>query len=950
MVFRSWRRSSKELDWDSDSIRKLEPSVIANLPIEYLQIDCVIFRHRLLLASLATIWNMRRPRFLTVYQWKLFHGRCSLLAELAPETLKRLPPDILSELAPTTLATLPPETLSSVMFKTPSKWQLGYHINNSRRDSNRNMVLGAQLTVPGQLGRSKSLNNPVPSMQGRNSGGAQNTGPSTRFPRIDNNARIAQKRASYRHLRHPSREETLHATTVPGSGISIPNQASRLQVLPPLEAVVAEAKNLRRVPQDRRSRSDGVRRSPSFSEPAQRFGPVPPPKRPLSPDRAVPISSQRHSPNAALPRDESRVPSSGSHKSVQRQRRLGQRLADGKPEQGAVEEAVDAAERSLSFDPRATPTRLSDGLGSSNKEADANRSHETQLEISLRERDKLIVELQEARDHQTSRVKHYMAQSTQADRELKRQKDDYEKQLADIRNKLAGQQARQEQNELLMSKSHEEKLKTQENSHQQRTKQLKLKLLDQKSNYDKRLHEARDKLQAELGMVSQELYEAKRQYEAQLEGQKIDAVNEKSTQDQETEKRVAQHQAQLASLQQKHKTNIDALSEKLSSKQLLTNNKVAILNGQPEDQDADYRLQIAQLIESMPTKYKSKRKTIKLSLPYRITSLAHIWSTWDNSMWLKFSWSAITINGRCRLKRITIALLFRSRAWSIVACSNSLRAESGDYLRQASDDKLEGMFRQLKVAVEVVAEPLNLGLVVIQPGGSLDPTGILAPEKGIQRHLLRSLVWSKIADGSFSAPFGFGVLGSEDGKQMLFELFMQWRKLLPACQSSRDGLPQPQASDAASLDLYDLWRDRENNRWRSATFQSILTVVTARRETNLPYQEAKPAATNGQVGKEIEDKVDKVTFLAAELALEIGVHRAYLGLRFPKQCEKVAIGRDSVVCEDGDPARGLSDEVELVVCPQFVKIGDGRSDLTTSKSIFRGEIYPVRSYEDDACS
>ncbi|KAK4209511.1 hypothetical protein QBC37DRAFT_430352 [Rhypophila decipiens] len=282
------------------------------------------------------------------------------------------------------------------------------------------------------------------------------------------------------------------------------------------------------------------------------------------------------------------------------------------------------------------------------------------------------------------------------------------------------------------------------------------------------------------------------------------------------------------------------------------------------------------------------------------------------------------------------------------------------------------MFRQLKVAVEVVAEPFNLGLVVIQPGGRLDPTAILAREKGMQRHLLRSLVWSKIADGFFSAPFGFGVLGSGEGKQMLFELFMQWRKLLPAWQSNRDGLPQPEASDASSLDLCDLWRDLENNRWRSATFQSILTVVTARRETKLPYQEAKPAvdspyfrnraavraeilgllneATNGQVGKEIEEKVDEVTFLASALALEIGVHRAYLGLRFPRQGEKVAIGRDFVDCEDGDPARGLSDEVELVVCPQFVKVGDGRNDLTTSKSIFRGEIYPVRDYEDDACS
>ena len=89
---------------------------------------------------------------------------------------------------------------------------------------------------------------------------------------------------------------------------------------------------------------------------------------------------------------------------------------------------------------------------------------------------------------------------------------------------------------------------------------------------------------------------------------------------------------------------------------------------------------------------------------------------------------------------------------------------------------------KLKVAVEVIAEPFNLGVVAIHPGSGLDPNGFLQRETGMQRHLLRSLVWARIVDGFFSAPFGFGALGDGTGKQMLVDLFLHWRKLFAAHQ------------------------------------------------------------------------------------------------------------------------------------------------------------------------
>lgn len=169
----------------------------------------------------------------------------------------------------------------------------------------------------------------------------------------------------------------------------------------------------------------------------------------------------------------------------------------------------------------------------------------------------------------------------------------------------------------------------------------------------------------------------------------------------------------------------------------------------------------------------------------------------------------------------------------------------------------------------------------------------------------------------------------------------------------------------ASFDLYDFWRDREVNRWRSATFQSIMAIVTEKNGKRVasegdkmdledPYSINRARvhdeiltllneATNNQVASGIEEKVSEVTCLAAELALEIGAHRAYLGLELPEKGDTVSIGPDFVDCEDGNAARGESEEVELVVCPRFFKIGDGRHDMTTRKSIFPGEIYPVRT-------
>ncbi|KAK3312177.1 hypothetical protein B0H66DRAFT_485605 [Apodospora peruviana] len=307
----------------------------------------------------------------------------------------------------------------------------------------------------------------------------------------------------------------------------------------------------------------------------------------------------------------------------------------------------------------------------------------------------------------------------------------------------------------------------------------------------------------------------------------------------------------------------------------------------------------------------------------------------------------------------------------------SLRSDSGDQIRQATDSDLMGLFRRLKLAIEVVT--YNLGTVTISEASQLDPTNFLKRERGRQQVLLRSILWSKILEGYFSSPFGFGVFGAGSGKKMLVELFLYWRKLFAIhhagdantgvfflCQVS-SSLPIKTPVPDANFDIHDLWRDKEANRWRSATFQSVMAIMAGKGGKNGSADTADEGgqtvgnlyvmnrvklkkdilavleeATSDQLAGEIEEKLDEITCLAGELALQIGVHRACLGLEMPATGESVIIGPEFVDCEDGAAARGETEEVDLVVCPHFFKVGDGRSDLKTRKSIFPGEIYPVR--------
>ncbi|KAK3317052.1 hypothetical protein B0H66DRAFT_605313 [Apodospora peruviana] len=313
----------------------------------------------------------------------------------------------------------------------------------------------------------------------------------------------------------------------------------------------------------------------------------------------------------------------------------------------------------------------------------------------------------------------------------------------------------------------------------------------------------------------------------------------------------------------------------------------------------------------------------------------------------------------------------------IVSLEGSLVDNIDDLRPSFGGDSLKIKFRNLKLKVETITEPFNLNLV--SSGGSveeLDPTGFLAREgKNQMRFFLRSLCWSTIIEGFFSAPFGFGAFGRGEGRQLLINLYCTWQRLFDPAFTGFISAPELKDQE----DFEPFYRDKFANLWRSATFQSIMTAVqptkgskVSKRTSDAPNREEPPtneaavgiakvfvqnvervrsdllgmlkrACGGSSVSGEIEGIVDEIVRSASLLAVEFGAHGAKICFGMPKTRDIVQIGTEFVDCEDGDGNRGALETVQLAVSPSLFMIGDGRNDLTTATCLFPGEIYPERA-------
>ncbi|KAK1773840.1 hypothetical protein QBC45DRAFT_386764 [Copromyces sp. CBS 386.78] len=337
----------------------------------------------------------------------------------------------------------------------------------------------------------------------------------------------------------------------------------------------------------------------------------------------------------------------------------------------------------------------------------------------------------------------------------------------------------------------------------------------------------------------------------------------------------------------------------------------------------------------------------------------------------------------------------------VQSLENDLVMGSNDDFRPATDDSLKIQYRQLKLCIDMVTEPINLGISGGVPRnlGKLDPTRFLEREgKNQLRFLLRSVVWQKIVEGFFSEPFGFGALGSKgEGREVLRKVVDGWRGLCGYGDGALSNGKTASRSATTTTDadiLTPFFHSRDANKWRSATFQSILMAVAPpsssmsgnKSSSRKGQQQApSPSGTPGPpehaastlyqtninqvqsqivallssicsepLSPEIQSKVSELARQAGELALQFGAQRAQLGLEVPKRGEQVKIGTESgwVDCEDGDSfggRRGVEVEVDLCVSPKVYRIGDmdgrnmGDKKGAKVKDIVAGEVYPRRS-------
>jgi hypothetical protein len=98
-------------------------------------------------------------------------------------------------------------------------------------------------------------------------------------------------------------------------------------------------------------------------------------------------------------------------------------------------------------------------------------------------------------------------------------------------------------------------------------------------------------------------------------------------------------------------------------------------------------------------------------------------------------------------------------------------------------------------------------------------------------------------------------------------------------------------------------------------------------------QNVVPDSLRGEYGE-----IAKLVELAAEIALQFGVHPSHLRLIIPQNGDTVTIGPKFHHCQDADTDKGMSQTVDLVTLPGFGKIaGAGEHPYVAC------EIYPLNT-------
>jgi len=714
----------------------LSPEILMRIPPGHFK---KLSPERLSRLSVRTLYHLPPSVLANLPSKKLPLLPAEVLSRLPWPTIVTLPPETLAGLPMSTLINLPPEALAQLSEEAISQLPLRIQQRVPQEHPHALKPLRSEpylVTSPGvhqDEHQGQSMHQQQSDTPRENDRVAPNTGNPSKS---DVNSTRPQKRASYQYLRRQSREQLRDASQAdmrelgPAQGA----QPSEIRVTSPLGAVIAEAHGLHRKSFRRRSES------PNHSGPrhlsTQKSSPALSLITPVGTKNEGARTSHSRASTPGLEGGETRIPSSGSHKSTTKHR-----------------SARHAPER---------PTRQ-------------YSTNEEQLQQSLIDRERLIVDLQTNLDNETKKA------------------NVMEREVDELKSQLERQNRSVDEKELELSKTQEELSGQKNDLHKRikellhkRIKELKLDLLAQKSHYDQKLQAQQEKFDVEQAFSREKLDGVTYKYEEQLAKLKTDGVSRTATHEKEMLNKDAEQRAVLKNLEQDHRDQVSDLNEKISKQSAYYEQQLGLLNSRLQGQEVAYATKISQLTEShshemrnLSERHQHEAAQVKDNLNMYIESVRHKYEDQIRADRDHFQRETQTMSENHQRAMHELAVEQSQKI-------NSLRSEAGDFIRQTSDDSLKGRFRKLKIAVEVVAEPFNLGSVVILPGSGLDTGGFLQREKGMQRHLLRSLVWARIVDGFFSAPFGLGVLGAGKGKQMLVELFLHWRKLFTAVRQTGD--------------------------------------------------------------------------------------------------------------------------------------------------------------------
>ncbi|KAF6797595.1 hypothetical protein CSOJ01_12913 [Colletotrichum sojae] len=247
---------------------------------------------------------------------------------------------------------------------------------------------------------------------------------------------------------------------------------------------------------------------------------------------------------------------------------------------------------------------------------------------------------------------------------------------------------------------------------------------------------------------------------------------------------------------------------------------------------------------------------------------------------------------------------------------------------------LEGVSQQIRNLTLYVP---NMTVLV---DSSLDPTRYLIRNQGVRsrQNFMRSVCWDIIFHGFFSAPLGFGSLGGDgDGYQALLQFYVLFAR------------PDPEDVDSGSPVFPT---DKETNMGRAWFFDGILKSVQANAAGNSfvamfnanvshvaeELNNALQHLGNGKLDSRAPAKVQDLTRQAGELALQMGAQRAQVFLEGCQHGDVIQPGER--FCEEVE-SRGQV-QVDLMMQPALVRVGDGREDLSSETVVAKGSMVSLK--------